>query len=62
MSKGGSMNVKQAVVFAILMEYQDGILGKAPSYIEEKLRMCERLSDDELFGPLDSNNRLKLKR
>lgn len=54
------MNLRQAIVFAILMENGDGIVGKSPGYIEEKeetVVMCqypERL--------LDSANMKKFKK
>jgi len=32
------MNIKQAVVFSILMENGEGILDKAPDYIMEKVQ------------------------
>ena len=51
------MNLKQAVVFSILMENNEGIIGKAPSYIEEKLNSCEELGEPEVL--LDSNNKQK---
>lgn len=41
--------LKKLVVFCILMESNEGILGKAPSYIEEKY---ERYISG--FGPRDS--------
>lgn len=52
------MNLEQAVVFAILMENKDGILGKAPSYILEKLEGCQLEPDPQ--GLLDPNNLAKL--
>jgi len=42
------MTLRQAVVFAMLMEEGEGILGKAPSYVEEKLTACESLPDNLL--------------
>lgn len=47
------MNLRQLVVFAILMEQHEGILGKHRSYIFEKFEFCkgfnipERILDDE---------------
>ena len=38
------MTLKQALVFSILMQNENGILDKAPSYIEEKLESCAMLS------------------
>ena len=34
------MNVRQGVVFAILMQGNKGIMTKHPSYLAEKLAMC----------------------
>ena len=51
------MDVSKAVVFAILMENNDGILGKSPSYILEKLGCCERMDSPENL--LDSSNGAK---
>lgn len=39
------MNIKQAVAFALLMQNNGGILDKAPSYVYEKLHLCETLKD-----------------
>jgi len=48
------MNIRQAVVFAILMQNQEGILGKAPTYLFEKLKACEKMMIPECL--LDSDN------
>ena len=48
------MTLRQAVVFAILMENNEGILGKAPIYVKEKLISCAL--SDEPEGLLDSHN------
>lgn len=48
------MNLKQIVVFAILMENNDGIIGKHPSYILEKFRNASCLDHPELL--LDNKN------
>lgn len=53
-----AMNLKQAVVFAILMENGDGILGKAPSYVWEKLMSAGTMEDPEHL--LDFGNTAKL--
>ena len=53
------MNLKQAVVFAILMENHEGIRGKHPNYIIEKLKICGKLEYPERL--LDLSNRTKLK-
>ena len=55
------MNLRQSIVFAILMENNAGILGKAPSYIEEKLNSCETYMD-EPENLLDSYNFEKFKK
>jgi len=39
------MELKQAVVFAILMQNGAGIISKSPFYIMEKLRSCEATSE-----------------
>ncbi len=41
------MELKSAVVFAILMEDGQGIIGKGPGQIMEKLRSCEAISERE---------------
>ena len=46
------MNLRQAVVFGILMQHHSGVLGKSPKYIMEKAELCsianipETLLDD----------------
>ncbi len=54
------MEIRQAVVFAILMENNNGILGKAPSYITEKLDSASMMESPEQL--LDSSNLAKFKR
>jgi len=51
------MNLRQALVFAILMENNDGVLGKSPSYMEEKSKAVERLDEPEVL--LDDRNKEK---
>lgn len=51
------MNLHQAVVFAILMENNQGVVAKAPSYVLEKLSSCSTSSSPEAL--LDENNRAK---
>ena len=51
--------LREAVVFAILMENGDGIMGKAPSYIMEKLNAVDGMRHPELL--LDDNNLEKYK-
>jgi len=51
------MTLHQAVVFAILMENDNGILEKAPSYILEKLDSCS--CSDEPEALLDCFNMAK---
>ena len=48
----------QAVCFAILMENNDGIMGKSPMYIEEKIAACASEPFPEML--LDSCNQAKL--
>lgn len=40
-------SLRGAVVFAILMENNDGILGKSPDYILEKLNSAQFLDEPE---------------
>ena len=54
------MDIKQAVVFAILMENNQGIIGKAPAYIWEKLQACSTMNEPEML--LDENNQAKFKK
>ena len=53
------MNLRQAIVFAILMENNDGIIGKHQSYIEEKKNVVEKMEYPENL--LDSGNLAKFK-
>jgi len=54
------MTLKQIVAFCVLMENNDGIVGKAPLYIREKFNSCKhRYSEDELLALLDSRNQAK---
>lgn len=46
------MNLRQAVVFAILMEIHGGILAKSPDYVMEKLGDVALMKEPE--GILDS--------
>jgi hypothetical protein len=48
------MRIKNAIVFAILMQNNNGIIEKSPAYVSEKLRMCERMEDSS--GLLDDTN------
>ena len=49
------------VAFAILMENNDGIIGKSPDYILEKFdRYCLSENKDEYAWGLDANNKQKL--
>lgn len=51
----------QILTFAILMENNEGILVKAPSYILEKFISCMSFNDPVfLEGLLDSKNLYKL--
>lgn len=51
------MNIKQAVVFAILMENGGGISDKSENYVAEKLQACEGMANPEQL--LDSPNMAK---
>ena len=54
------MNLNKLVMFCILMENMDGINGKSPGYIVEKFNLySSKLTEDEMFGCLDSNNQAK---
>jgi len=45
------------VAFAILMENNDGIIGKSPSYIHEKYEFCMKMEHPDNL--LDSTNKAK---
>jgi hypothetical protein len=54
------MDMKKLVMFCILMENQDGIKGKAPSYLMEKWGLVESsLTPEEMLRHLDKNNQAK---
>lgn len=55
----GSMDLRGAVVFAILMEEGEGILSRSPSYVLEKLRLCE--GKEGRWSLLDEGHRDKLR-
>ena len=50
------MTLKQIVVFSILMENGEGITGKAPSYVEEKLKILSGKNDYGVEAMLDDIN------
>lgn len=50
----GKEQLENIVTFCILMENGEGILSKAPSYIQEKFSTCM-----DGGKPLDMNNKLK---
>lgn len=54
------MNVRQAVVFGILMSHGGGVDDKSPKYILEKVAACGSLPVPEMI--LDVPGRAKLKR
>lgn len=56
----GEPSIKRMVAFAILMENDNGILGKSPGYIEEKFWACMECADPERL--LDQNNKEKYRR
>ena len=43
------MNLRQAVVFAMIMSHGEGVLSKHPSYVFEKLEACEKSVVPEKF-------------
>ena len=45
------------VAFSILMENNDGIIGKAPHYIQEKYEFCMKMEHPESM--LDDTNKAK---
>lgn len=51
--------LKNLIVFCILMENNDGILGKSPDYIIEKFERFVGKNDDSFKWGLDSNNQEK---
>jgi len=53
--------IKNIIAFCILMENNDGILGKSPDYVLEKFkRYIEGNEEDGYEWGLDMNNKLKL--
>lgn len=57
MDKLTNQELRQVLVFSILMQKDEGILGKAPSYIREKFSTC--LSDSTPERNLDSEGLAK---
>lgn len=53
-------DIKRLVVFAILMENDEGIVEKSPDYIDEKYQLAMSLSNPEQL--LDWNNIEKFKK
>lgn len=54
------IELKQLVTFCILMQNGEGIISKAPSYIEEKYNFCMACPKEEwLSHILDDSNRAK---
>ena len=51
------MNLRQAIVFAILMENNKGILSKSPRYVEEQLKFTNSMNKPEIL--LDAKNLAK---
>ena len=49
------MNIRQGIVFAILMQGNGGIMNKHPSYLAEKLEAVELMKEPERL--LDPDNR-----
>jgi len=55
------LNIESLVTFAILMENNEGIIGKSPDYIKEKFDTCMGTNNPEyLERILDSPNLCKL--
>jgi len=52
------MEIRKLVIFAILMENNDGIIGKTPDYVMEKWRSASQMDRPEMM--LDSYNLAKL--
>jgi len=53
------MNVRRAVIFAILMENRGGVLDASPQYVMEKLRLAAEVERPE--GLLDRANQVKFR-
>ncbi len=53
------MNLNQAIVFAILMENHEGILGKSQAYIKEKVRSVESMEFPERLLEHDSHEKFR---
>lgn len=51
--------LKNLIVFCILMENNDGILGKSPDYIIEKFERYANRNDDSYNWGMDRNNQKK---
>lgn len=54
------MNLKQAVIFAILMEGDGGILNKSPKYIKEKISVVKNLEEPEILLDFDNMKKFNL--
>jgi len=54
------MNLKQAVVFAILMEGNGGILNKSPVYVKEKISVIKNLEEPEILLDFDNMEKFNL--
>jgi len=52
-------DLKRLVVFCILMETHQGIVGKAPTYIIEKWNAVNITAPEHLEALLDKNNKEK---
>ncbi|MBA7689715.1 hypothetical protein ES703_98224 [subsurface metagenome] len=52
------VTLNQLVAFAVLMENNEGIINKAPSYIKEKFNACMQTTNSRhLKAIMDSSNR-----
>ena len=53
------LTLKQVVGFCILMEGGEGIVGKAPKYIDEKMRYMQQSNEQGIRNQLDLDNQRK---
>jgi predicted transposase YdaD len=58
-TKEGKMQLESLVMFCILMENNEGILGKSPDYILEKFNRASQSEGEEMLGALDAKNQAK---
>ena len=59
--EANKVTIDQIVTFAILMENDEGIMGKAPSYIRKKFNSCTCTANPNyLEAILNCSNKAKL--